>query len=194
MRPIYTVVENVLTPEECDRIIEVQGQLLEDACFNNQDTLLIPSLKRKSKVSWVAEGSELEPIMRKLVWILTDVAKSKHDADINWVEPIQYAEYPILGRYGYHFDVSPVGEHHRLISASVELSDSVSYIGGGLSFDLENVKNPPKLKGSMIIFPSMLKHSAKTVWYGKRRSLVLWGHKKMPFAQEAGQHELERVN
>lgn len=180
MRPIFTVVENVLTPEECDRIIEVQSPLVEKAQFNNQNTLLIPSLRRKSMTSWVSRGSDLDPLMMRLADILTHFGREHHAADVNYVEPIQYAEYPIMGRYGYHFDVSPHG-HHRLMSASVELSDPSDYIGGGMSFDLEGVKDPPKMRGSMIIFPSMLKHRAKTVLWGKRRSLVLWGHRENTF-------------
>lgn len=184
MRPIFSVVENALTPQECDLIIKVQSKLIADAQFNNQSSLLIPSLKRKSKVSWIYQDSELAPIMGRLVWILGDVAKKQHDVDIGYIEPIQYSEYPILGRYGAHFDVSPVG-HHRLISASIELSDPEDYVGGGMTFDLEDVKDPPKKRGSMIIFPSMLKHSAKTVWYGNRKSLVLWGHKENTYVGES---------
>lgn len=180
MRPIFTVVENVLTPEECDLVINTQSPLVERAQFNNQNTLLLPSLKRKSKTSWVSRGGPLDALMYRMVEVLTTIAHQHHEADIGYVESIQYAEYPILGRYGYHFDVSPV-EHHRLISASVELSDPSSYVGGGLSFDLEGVKDPPKLRGSMIIFPSLLKHRAKTVWWGQRSSLVLWGHKHNTF-------------
>lgn len=179
MRPIYSVVENILTDDECDLIIKEQSPSLEQAGFNNQENMFFPALKRNSKISWIRQGSKLDSLIHKLLFVMSDVAYKQHGVTVNWFEPVQFTEYKILGRYGYHHDVSPnTSDPCRLISASVELSPS-SYIGGGLAFDIDtNVPDPPKKRGSMVVFPSILKHKAKTVWLGKRCSLVLWGHYK----------------
>ena len=66
-------------------------------------------------------------------------------------------------------------KHHRVISATIELSPKGSYKGGGLWLDTSNVKNVKTERGTAVVFPSIIRHKAKTVWWGTRNSLVFWG-------------------
>lgn len=174
MRPIWVQLADVLSPEECQRIIDSERLKLTKAGFYNEKQKKFPVLKRNSSVSWIRNGAELDDLMLKVVDAISVVSKNVFDIGINYFEPIQFTEYGPLGHYGKHRDVGTDGPL-RWISATVELSANKSYIGGGLWIDSEGNKKPERKQGSVIVFPSVLMHSALPVWWGRRNSLVLWG-------------------
>ena len=71
---------------------------------------------------------------------------------------------------------------HRKVSVIVQLSDTSEYKGGELQINTGGqIKTIPKVKGSVVIFPSYLLHRVTPVTTGLRKSLVLWaggGHYK----------------
>lgn len=175
MKPIWIQISNVITAEECNSVIQACKPLVKPANFKNQSKfILVNRLKRNSKVTWITQGSKLDPIIHKILTKIHDTALIEHGIVLNMFEPVQFTEYKFLGHYGKHRDVG-VETNHRFISASVELSPPDSYLGGGLWVDSDNDKQPSKEQGSIIIFPSILKHAAKPVWHGTRYSLVFWG-------------------
>lgn len=186
MRTQYRWLEDVLTKEECERIIEVGSKQLQEGGFFKDPKSwrrFLPSwLTRKSKVSWIEKGSELDPLMERLVNALIYEAREQYGVHINFVEQIQFTEYSGFGHYRKHIDSAQDGEAAtRLISASVELSDPQSYKGGDLQIEVlkKNCK-PPQNRGWMTIFPSVFWHKVTPVWSGCRHSLVLWGHGVQP--------------
>lgn len=175
MKPIWTQVSGVLNQEECNTIIKNCSNLTIPAKFKNDSKFgFLHKLKRNSKTSWITKGSDLDPLIHRILDTIHSVALNEHKVVLNMFEPVQFTEYGILGHYGKHRDVG-VETNHRLISASVELSNHNNYLGGGLWIDSDNDSQPTKEQGSVIIFPSILKHAAKPVWHGTRYSLVFWG-------------------
>jgi PKHD-type hydroxylase len=62
------------------------------------------------------------------------------------------------------------------LSISVQLSDPSEYEGGDLQFSLYGDRTviAEKEQGTMVIFPSYMRHRVTPVTRGTRRSLVTW--------------------
>jgi predicted 2-oxoglutarate/Fe(II)-dependent dioxygenase YbiX len=171
MRPDYVITKGLLSQEECDRIIRYGSGIAQDAAIGGGR---VSWIKRKGKVGWITDGSELQDLMERLIKQFCFIAREYYDVGITNVEPIQYTEYGFLDHYGWHMDAGLEGKP-RLISASIELSDPSKYVGGGLKFYHHPRPVPEREQGTMISFPSLMMHKARPIFWGKRSSLVLWG-------------------
>ena len=94
----------------------------------------------------------------------------------NFVD-VQFTEYDgsYKGFYDWHVDVDWAGEEafDRKLSFVLQLSDPATYVGRGLELACE--QQPPMQKqGSIVVFPSYLKHKVHPVESGTRYSLVGW--------------------
>lgn len=177
MRPMYRWVEGLLSPEECSEIIGHCGSQTEVAGFYNQEKKLLHNLTRKCQVSWISEGSPLDPLMIRLVNVFFDEVKTHYNIPLSRVEAIQYTDYDLLGHYRAHSDSGEGPSSTRIMSASVQLSEPSDYWGGDLKMYFGNrPKVSPKGQGIMTIFPSITRHKVTPLWRGRRRSLVMWGH------------------
>lgn len=174
MRPIWVQLADVLDKSECESIVEKERPRLQRAGFFNSKQKRFPLLKRNSHTSWILSGSEHDALMRKVIDAIGPAAADMFGVRLNHFEPIQFTEYGCFGHYGKHRDVGVEGPV-RWISATVELSDPGSYVGGGLWIDSEGNRRPERKQGSVVVFPSILSHRALPVWWGTRNSLVLWG-------------------
>ena len=176
LRPRVDILPKVFTPDECDALIDFGRANLQTATFGGHDKKWIKSLTRRSQVSWFQpkQNELVDKLLARAKHQIIEIARKQHRVAINWFESVQFTEYPILGHYKNHMDVG-LGRHHRVISATIELSPKGSYIGGGLWLDASNVKNVKTERGTAVVFPSIMRHKAKTVWWGKRNSLVFWG-------------------
>ena len=101
--------------------------------------------------------------------------------DINYLADVQYTIYKGTdeGFYNWHYDTFWAGEntYDRKISAIIQLSDPADYEGG--EFLLESQYEQPnsidlKQRGTVLCFPSFLRHTVKPVTKGTRKSLVAW--------------------
>ena len=97
----------------------------------------------------------------------------------NYAE-MQYTEYHATenGHYGWHHDINwnAAVNSDRKISITVQLSDEGDYEGGDFMFDECDTPHNAKSKGTVLIFPSYLRHCVTPVTRGTRRSLVAWFH------------------
>ena len=192
MRTYYRWLDEVLTDEECEEIIRFGTANLETASTHgekvgNRVQKIASWLKRKSQVSWVDAGSDLDPLMNRLVNNLLAVSRDDYFVNLDYVESIQFTRYDgSLARYGWHTDSSANGlAASRIMSATVELSDPDEYVGGNLKIDIAG-RNfiAEKKRGRMIIFPSAFPHKVTPVLTGTRHSLVLWAHTKEPSEEQ----------
>ena len=63
----------------------------------------------------------------------------------------------------------------RKLSVTVQLSDPSEYEGGGFEFlECPNPDESSRKKGTVLVFPSYLKHRVLPVTKGTRKSLVAW--------------------
>ena len=109
--------------------------------------------------------------------ILIANTKANWNFDIDLIEGVQIGEYPVGGHYDWHTDqdvyYNDGSDIQRKLSLSLFLSDPDTYEGGDLLLD--GIETPIiKKQGSIIIFPSSLKHTVTPVTSGVRYSAVTW--------------------
>lgn len=94
------------------------------------------------------------------------------------MEHVQYSVYASdeRGGYGWHEDVGfHTGTAARVLSATVQLSDSGAYAGGDVELRIGSRKEAiERRQGAVTFFPSHVAHRVAPVTAGERHSLVLW--------------------
>lgn len=179
MRPQHTIVKNVLTPDECDEIIETYKPWLKQGEVGGGPEAA--KKIRKSSVAFVTRADPLcYPLVKKAQDVVHDVTRTVHQT---WIKTFQFAqvtEYKPFGFYKVHQDVAHQNSM-RTVSAVLELSNPDDYYGGGTKTYINGLKGQKHRleQGSILIFPSMCLHEALPVWYGTRYSLVIWGEERL---------------
>lgn len=134
---------------------------------------------RVSSLKWIPKTEEWNWVYQRLMEIALEANQKLWHFDIFSVEQIQYTEYNErnLGHYSWHQDLGENLASHRKISISVQLSDPSTYNGGDLQFWFggdSNAVSVEKALGEATIFPSFMMHRVTKVYWGTRKSLVLW--------------------
>lgn len=134
---------------------------------------------RVSSVKWIPKTEEWNWVYQRLMEIALEANQKLWHFDIFNCEDIQYTEYTSerKGHYTWHQDLGQGMVSHRKISISVQLSDPGSYSGGDLQFwtgGEDNIISVEKRIGEATIFPSYMMHRVTNVYWGTRKSLVLW--------------------
>jgi len=132
---------------------------------------------RKSKVAWVVDTQ-----VDELIWRYVTMANNlMFGFDIRKDFAVQYTTYKgeDEGHYDWHQDMDFINDKYsdRKLSVVIQLSDGSEYEGGDFLFefntDIHKVEGF-RTKGSILVFPSFLKHKVEKVTNGTRNSLVSW--------------------
>lgn len=99
-----------------------------------------------------------------------------------WNYAIDYFQDAQVGRYGkdchydWHKDTAVPNEenHQRKLTAVLLLNDGSEFEGGHLQIEDINIDNLLIKAGSVIVFPSFLKHRVTPVVSGTRYTAVCW--------------------
>jgi PKHD-type hydroxylase len=80
------------------------------------------------------------------------------------------------GYYHWHHDVQWNGQavSDRKLSVTVQLSGADEYEGGDFEFDEVKTNADFRSKGTVLVFPSYLRHRIHPVTSGTRCALVAW--------------------
>ncbi len=90
-------------------------------------------------------------------------------------EPLQLAEYGEGDFFDWHLDFGTGSSSNRKISITVQLSEPDAYEGGNLQFQINSkTVDAPRTQGSIVMFPSFIRHRVTPITKGRRRSLVGW--------------------
>lgn len=132
--------------------------------------------RRKTTINWVKPGS---PIFDAIYYYISEANKSaKWNYDISGMEDVQIGMYQDGGHYIWHADIDPpcAENFQRKLSCSVQLSDENMYEGGDLILQDANGDKytAPRKQGSIVVFPSTLRHKVTPVTSGTRFSAVAW--------------------
>ena len=173
MRQQFHIWQSALSKEQIIEILNLvdNNSLLNAPVFSSSKSI---QKKRSSKIYWINESW-----VQKLLWeyILEANKKTFHVDVINKSE-IQFTEYRSHegGKYDWHHDVNWNAQEglDRKLSISIQLSDKTDYLGGDFEFEEINSSMDFKGIGTVIIFPSYLRHRVTLVTSGTRRSLVAW--------------------
>ena len=91
---------------------------------------------------------------------------------------MQFTEYTSdqKGHYDWHHDVQWNGQSgwDRKLSVTVQLSDANEYNGGDFEFDELKTNADFRSQGTVLVFPSYLRHRIHPITSGTRRALVAW--------------------
>ena len=94
-------------------------------------------------------------------------------------ESMQVADYAEAQHFDWHMDVIPFsGPTDRKVSVICLLTDPDEYVGGLLQVehpqDENAIRMVPLKKGTIVAFPSVVRHRVTPVVQGVRRSATLW--------------------
>jgi PKHD-type hydroxylase len=161
----------------------IQKRPHKDAQIGVNGTITTDSSFRKSNIRFVNKGDAELGYMFDELWKNAIVANNDwFNFHISKLDYLQFAEYDaaIRGEYKTHHDVfymnnDPV--YHRKLSCVVQLSDPKTYKGGDLELmevDTHPNKEEMRQQGTVIFFPSFVRHAALPVTEGKRHSIAAW--------------------
>lgn len=183
MKGLWQMWSGLLPAETCDEIIESAKKIpaqqgvvgLEIGKSGINDNI------RRSNIHWISHDNE------DFKEVFSFVERKFHEAnayafnvDARFIPSLQFTEYDskVVGHYDWHEDVfwESNNLYDRKLSIVIQLTDPNNYQGGELELD---VPEPPKQedlkrRGTIIVFPSFVKHRVTPVTSGLRNSLVAW--------------------
>ena len=185
--PTFASGVKVLTPEECDQIIQLCSPLTETSLIieNNNTKTKNTNLRKSKSIGLPSDDPRFEsikPLLLKVVDAIMGVSQEVFYCTLAGVDPIQFAAYESGDYYQDHIDSSM--DMPRAMSASVLLSSPLDFKNGDLCFkNLNPIDEKDKMpegipvpleQGEIVVFPSLLLHQVTPVTKGTRYSLVLW--------------------
>ena len=177
--PQYRVVERFFSPEEVEKIIDLEElqNFNKGKVGNNEGQL--DSKVRDSDISWLSRTRESEWLFFKFHDLVGEVNHDCFMYDIDGFESFQYTRYKKSQHYSWHFDAfTQYTTWERKISAVIILTEPNKYEGGELQVVTNgNIEQPMTFKppaGSVVFFASWMPHRVAPVQKGVRKSLVAW--------------------
>lgn len=184
MRGEWCYFKAHFSPVQCERILSIVSRReASEAQIGTAEGIKSDNTFRRSLIRFVNKGdAELDYIFDELWKLALWANRDWFDFHITKLDYFQVAEYDSAnaGEYKTHHDVFYMNgdpHYHRKLSCVVQLSDPSAYFGGDLSFsDVAAYPNPDELRqqGTVIFFPSFVRHAALPVVDGKRHSLAAW--------------------
>lgn len=174
-----THYESVFDAKACSDIIDYckKNLKIEEALAGNKNNV---SSTRKSNIAWIYPSEQTNHIFHKIIEKTNQINQFYNFDIVGITEPIQFTSYDGIGNehYGWHLDMGAKRQSRRKLSLVIQLSDEKDYEGGELQVhsgsDDDVIKAEIKKQGSMIFFPSYLRHRVTPVTSGHRYSLVSW--------------------
>lgn len=169
--------ENAVPKDFCEFILStINWEDQKPGVIKSKDGSLVENpLKRRTEVTWAASDSPIGCILQ------TYLAMANVYADWNYhitsFENVQFGRYKSEneGFYDWHEDCPKVGKGiQRKLSVSLLLSDPAAFEGGKLEIENYDGQEILPKQGSLIVFPSFMRHRVSPVTSGERISAVSW--------------------
>lgn len=187
MNAMWQLWEERFSKSSCERIVSLANLLPEaDAKIKSTDSDeggVVNKEVRRSKLRWIhGNMPDFNNVYLDIVDMFHALNRTAFGVDLWWLHELQFTQYDAdeEGYYDWHNDVlwGSSNLSQRKLSMVIQLSDPESYEGGNFEIQplfLES-PNPTALRkqGSVIVFPSFLKHRVTPVTKGTRYSLVAW--------------------
>jgi len=173
MRDLYQLWSGGLSDEQVENIISTGEQ------YEPQDATIFSSSEaktdiRSSVVRWLPD----QWVRDLLFEYIKQANTNAFGVDVENQAEIQFTEYhgEQNGHYDWHHDINWNGSTNsdRKLSITVQLSDPSEYEGGDFEFDEVSTNADFKSKGTVLVFPSYLRHRVLPITSGTRKSLVAW--------------------
>lgn len=164
---------NGLSNELCELLLKDRITLEEKlSLVGSTEGEIVDETIRDSKVCWAPTNHWIEGILYNYGLYATQEAG--WNFQLGRPELVQLTAYDKDGFYGWHEDWAPfaIGPSIRKVSVVALLSDPSEFEGG--EFQFEEGVNVEMKRGSVIAFPSFVRHQVTPVTSGKRYSAVCW--------------------
>ncbi len=170
----FLTAEGAFTPEEVDKINQLWSGDKSHAAELEGKELQVDNL-RKSTLVPIHPNEDNRWIFDKMSAIIGQ-SNQYYQFDLNgFYEPLQIAEYSVGDFFDWHLDFGVGHSSTRKLSMTIQLSDPESYEGGDLEFHInQNEVKAPRSIGTVIVFPSFIRHRVTPITKGTRRSIVGW--------------------
>lgn len=167
-------VTGVLSEEECDQLIlELSADVFPSLTTNGKDKFL--SDYRGSEQRRLSRTRYAE-LYNRIENVIMQINEKLFSFDVTAIEDMQFTKYtPDNGGYFKRHHDYIKSDPFRKITAVIQLSSADDYEGGDLKVQLREEAVVPKIKGSMVAFPSFTFHEVTPVTSGTRYTLVIWG-------------------
>lgn len=131
---------------------------------------------RKSSVMFLEDEPATNWIYQKLAAMAMEINNTRFWFDLlGFNQHLQLTNYTVGDHFNWHQDFGAGEISDRKLSLTVQLSDPDEYEGGDLEFMVNhNVVKAPRVKGTIIIFPSFILHRVTPITKGTRKSIVGW--------------------
>lgn len=179
---IITLWPANLRPEFLDSVINFCETFPVQEAAIGFDGNSVNNQYRKSDIRWINTYDLNAKFITETLWnYAVDANRNNFGFDINYLRDIQYTTYKSEqnGKYDWHEDVfwlNPTA-YHRKLSVVIQLTDPSEYEGGCFEIDSQfGVLDQQEIKkrGTVLIFPSFVRHRVTPVTSGQRKSLVAW--------------------
>lgn len=172
MKYSYWKWDKIIPKEYCELIVSnVDWNAQHTAKIIGKVTEKQLLKKRKTEVVWEPKASVVSCIAEKYVHLANQAAG--WNFNLTEIEHVQMGKYHSGGFYTWHTDDSALAENPRKLSFVLLLNNPTEYEGG--VFQFEKLKEQPVLEqGSILVFPSFLRHRVTPVTAGIRYSAVTW--------------------
>lgn len=185
MKGEWCYFKQYLTPEQCRQIVSdallIEPQQAVLGAFGTQHDVNLNY--RRSQVRFLmADDPRFKPVFDVLWTTAIQANRDFFDIQISKLDYIQFAEYDesYRGEYKTHHDVFWMNgdpTYHRKLSAIIQLTDPSQYDGCDLEI-VEAAQQPDRedirQQGSIIFFPSLIRHRATPITRGRRYSIAAW--------------------
>jgi PKHD-type hydroxylase len=170
--PPYWSWENAVSPEMCDMLLKERSFLEETQAKIGSAGSTLDPLRRKSNVCWVNQNHWVESVLYNHALYANESAGWAFQ--MGRPERVQLTSYGIDSFYGWHEDWLPLANESnvRKLSVVLLLSDSADFEGG--QFEFAGYGPVEMQRGTLIVFPSFLRHQVTPVTKGQRYSAVCW--------------------
>ena len=184
MKGEWCYFKSYFSAEYCQHIIDTAlRREPSEAQIGTKDGIQKDDSFRRSSIRFVNRGdAELDYLFDEMWKLAIRANQDWFDVQISKLDYYQIAEYDSAnrGEYKTHHDIFYMNGdpyYHRKLSCIIQLSDPATYEGGDLVF--EHVEHHPnveemKQQGTVIFFPSFIRHAALPVTAGKRYSIASW--------------------
>ena len=170
MRLNWQMFTGAISEGIIDDIVAQVDKIEQAKTFNDAD-----KRSRSSRISWIDDKRVLN-----LLYDYVNTANfNAFNVHIFKKASVQYTEYHADedGHYDWHHDIN-WNENNgldRKLSVTVQLSNPDEYEGGNFEFgECQTPQQEMKTKGTVLVFPSYLRHKVSPVTKGVRKSLVAW--------------------
>ena len=176
--PSFWVWNNVIPPDKCNALIEEYYKADDDrpAKIGVVGEGAVNAEYRKTNICWIPTSEAISLFLFSKSLVAN--SKAGWGFDLEDHEQTQIAKYEDGGHYNWHTDETFYQRnrgYHRKVSSVLFLSDPATYTGGEFLFDSVNGGDKVEANaGTLICFPSEIRHKVMPVTEGVRYSLASW--------------------